>query len=368
MRQRGQHPGISVVHDYATQRGGAERVALLLAQRFGGGRLNVLVAARDQSFEDYDAIELRSSWLSRVRLFREDPRRALPLLPFVVLGLRLPSAAVTLCSSSGWAHGVRSRGPKIVYCHNVARWLYQPAAYSMGLPGWQRLAGAAIRLPLLAWDQWRARSVDTYIANSRVVADRVTAAYGRTAIVINPPVTLGAGGPREPLGDLAPGFFLTVSRARGYKRTEQIIQAFETLPETRLVVVGDSPHNGSPPNIRHVGGVSDAQLRWLYANCRALIAVSDEDFGLTPVECFTFGRPVVALRAGGYLETVFDGVSGVFIDAPDPASIREGLRRLDAVTWSEETIRQHAAAWGVDAFVARVGEVLERHGVGALRS
>lgn len=348
----------SVVHDYLTQRGGAERVALLLAQRFGGGAISVLVADQAQTFEGFATMDVRSTWLSKIAAFRRDPRAALPLLPIAALSLKVPAAAVTLCSSSGWAHGVRNKGAKVVYCHNVARWLYQPDAYFLDLGAVQRLAGRLLRRPLIAWDQSRARSVDQYIANSRVVQQRISEAYGRDAVVINPPVMLEVSGPQSPIPGVHPGYHLTVSRPRGYKRTEQIVEAFREMPDQRLVVVGSAPAGRLPGNVNTLDRVTDDQLRWLYANCMALIAVSDEDFGLTPVECHAFGRPVLVLRSGGYLETVVDGRTGLFIETPDPAVIRDGVRRLGLRAWDADQITRHAQEWSVDRFIERIDQVL----------
>ena len=76
-----------------------------------------------------------------------------------------------------------------------------------------------------------------------------------------------------------------------------------------------------PDNVRLLSDLTDAQLRWVYAHSRLLVAPSIEDYGLSPLEAAVFGRPSLTLRAGGYLDTVCEGVTGLYVDAPDPAAV-----------------------------------------------
>jgi glycosyltransferase involved in cell wall biosynthesis len=103
--------------------------------------------------------------------------------------------------------------------------------------------------------------------------------------------------------------------------------------------------------------VDDAQLRWLYRNCSALVAAAYEDFGLTPLEANAFGRPVAALRWGGYLDTVVEATNGVFFDRPTVESLGEALDRLEATSWDRGVLTAHAASFGEDRFVARLREL-----------
>ena len=125
---------------------------------------------------------------------------------------------------------------------------------------------------------------------------------------------------------IEPGFFLTVAHLLPYKNVHRTIEAFSLLPGERLVVVGEGAARAAfealaPLNVRLLGGLADPQLRWLYANCRGVIAASREDFGLTSVESAAFGKPIAALRWGGFLDTIEEGRSGVFFDHPEPEEI-----------------------------------------------
>jgi len=102
--------------------------------------------------------------------------------------------------------------------------------------------------------------------------------------------------------------------------------------------------------------VNDAQLRWLYENCRALVSASYEDFGLTPLEANTFGRPAVVLRAGGFLDTLVEGVTGVFVEEPTAAAVADAVRGLPSV--DPDTVRAHAQKYGEAVFAGRMREIV----------
>jgi len=284
-------------------------------------------------------------------------------------------ADVVVASSSGWAHGIRTTGRKVVYCHAPARWLYQRDRY-LGADGETegpasartRAASAALGVldvPLRRWDRRAAHSADRYLANSSATREAVRAAYGIEAEVLAPPPALLPDGPLEAVPDLAPGYLLCVARLLPYKHVDVVIRAADRRPGERVVVVGQGPERATLQALADRSGstvlfgrASDAQLRWLYANCRALVAASYEDYGLSPLEAAAFGRPTVALRAGGYLDTVDPGVNGQFFDRVDPDDLAGAIEALDAVPWEQEAIRRHAAGFSEARFAARLHEIV----------
>jgi glycosyltransferase involved in cell wall biosynthesis len=341
---------VAVVHDYLTQRGGAERVVLALMEAFPQARLVTSVYDPETTFPEFAKYDVETTWLNNVPAFRRDPRRAMPLLPTVFAGVELDDVDVVVCSSSGWSHGVRSNAPKIVYCHNPARWLYQRHQYVAEHGLLVRTMVKALSPYLKWWDRKAAKSVDTYLANSRAVAGRIEREYGIKADILPPAITIDPEATQAPVEGLEPGFLLTVSRARGYKNTEVVCEGVEALPGERLVVVGGLPEGTWSDRLVGVKGVSDAQLRWLYANCSAVVAASHEDFGLTPVEGYTFGKPAVCLRAGGFLDTMDEGVSGVFIEDLSADAVRRAIVEFRELDLDNADILKHAAAFGFASF------------------
>jgi glycosyltransferase involved in cell wall biosynthesis len=363
---RNQHqasPRIAIVHDYLTQKGGAERVVLSLCRALPEAPVYAALYDPEGTFPDFRAQDVRRLWLDRFSFLRRRHRLGLPLLPLAFASSRV-DADVVVCSSSGWSHGIRTNARKIVYCHSPAKWLYRPADY-LGARS-SPLARVGLRLldpALRRFDRWAATTADIYLANSTFIADEIERVYGIDAEVVWPPAGLEAAGRQQPLPGVAPGFLLTVARLLPYKNVEQVIEAFRGLVgDERLVVVGDGPERdrlrvAAPPNVRVAGEVDDATLRWLYANAAGLVLASREDFGLIPVEAAAFGKPVAALRWGGFVDTV-SHIGGVFFDDADPYAIARSVRELLSRDWDADAIRARASAFSEDRFAQRMREVV----------
>jgi glycosyltransferase involved in cell wall biosynthesis len=349
---------VALVHDYLTQRGGAERVALSLCRAFPAVPLYASLYEPATTFPDFAGVEVRTLPLNRSAMLRRNHRLALPLLAPAFSRLHV-AAEVVVCSSSGWAHGAQVEGRKIVYCHTPARWLYQSDLYMRGHGRAQQAVAAALRPPLLRWDRAAAASASRYLANSSAVADRIRRVYGLEAEVVAPPPAVTPDGPVEPVGGVEPGFVLCVSRLLPYKNVDSVVRAFSRLSDERLVVAGGGPEEAflralATPNVTLLGGVTDAQLRWLYRESSALVAASHEDFGLTPLEAATFGKPSSVLRWGGFLDTVVEGETGIFFDSPTPDSVAESVRELRGAGWRADAIREHASRFSEARFVLRI--------------
>lgn len=351
---------VTVAHDYFTQRGGAERVAAVLIEAMQPIRVITAVHSPQSTFAIDTTARVETTFLQRVHRFRVDPRLALPAIPLAWWLVPRVEEGIVICSSSGWSHSIRTgrRAMKIVYCHNPARWLYQPEDYFKDHPAILRIAMMALRPLLLRWDRRAADSADVYVANSSTVAQRVQAAYGRKAQVIHPPISIDSTGEQSPVSVGFEDFFMTVGRGRGYKNVDLLLAAFARMPEMNLVVVGAPPRDvPQPPNVRFVSGVSDAELRWLYHHCRALVSVSHEDFGLTPLEANAMGSPALVLRAGGFLDSLAEGVSGRYIEHATEESVVAAVRDFPR-DWDRPMIRDHAARFSLDTFVRRIFDLV----------
>ena len=372
-------PRIAIAHDYLTQRGGAERVVLSLAKAFPEAEIHTLFYEPEQTYPEFREMQIRTSGLDRIGAFRRDPRIALPLLASASSRMSI-DADVVIASSSGWAHAFPTTGKKIVYCHSPARWLYLPDDYlgEAGPLDPKRIALKALTPFLTRWDQRAARTAEKYLANSSVVRERIQWVYGIDAPTLFPPFSPAvAEGEQEPIAELAGwagadgtegGHYLVVSRLQPYKHVDAVIEAFAQMPERRLLVIGRGPEKQrlvdmAPLNVRLVEGLSDAQMRWAYANATALIAASHEDFGLTPLEAGAHGVQTIALKAGGYLDTVEQGVTGSFFDTPESEAIADAVLSVKADAYgSAVVIRGRAEKFSearfVDAIRRAVTEVI----------
>jgi glycosyltransferase involved in cell wall biosynthesis len=279
-------------------------------------------------------------------------------------------ADVSLCSSSGWAHGVVTTGRKVVYCHTPARWLYQTDRYvgnQTSAFGFRRVLKQAalgtFRKSLESWDRAAAASADRYLVNSTASAEAVRDLYGIEAEVLAPPPAIDAAGPSRPVSGLDSGYWLCVSRLLPYKNLDLVIEAVRATKGARLVIVGDGPERArlellAGPEITILRGLGDDQLRWCYANCRALLAASYEDFGLTPLEVAAFGKPTAAPHLGGFLDTIVQGLTGVFFERPEAGLIAEAMTRVGEIAWDAEVIVEHAAGFNETRFATRLREVV----------
>jgi glycosyltransferase involved in cell wall biosynthesis len=358
---------VALAHDYLTQRGGAERVVLSMTRAFPGAPLYTSLFEPRGTFPEFSSVDVRPSALNAVAPLRRHHRWALPFLAPAVASIRI-DADVVLCSSSGWAHGIRTAGRKLVYCHAPARWLYQTNRYvrDLGLPA--RVAAGALAAPLRRWDRGAAASANRYLVNSSHVAAMVKAAYGIDAQVLHPPPALQAGGVSEAIPNVEPGFFLCVSRLLPYKNVTAVVEAFASRPHDRLVVIGSGPDESrlramAPPNVRLVGTVGDERLRWAYAACAGVIAASYEDFGLIPLEAASFGKPAAVLRFGGYLDTVREGETGVFFDQPTAEHVAASVDELQARVWGGDILRTHAERYSEARFIEHLRALVADEGV-----
>jgi glycosyltransferase involved in cell wall biosynthesis len=353
---------VTLVHDYLTQKGGAERVVLAMSDAYPAAPIYTALYDTTGTYEAYAGRDVRTTGLNRVALLRRSHRMALPVLAPAFSALRVPGDLV-LCSSSGWAHGVQTDGHKVVYCHSPAKWLYAPERYFA--EGWPpaRVVASALRLPLVRWDRAAAATASHYVVNSRMVQRWVQEVYGRDAEILPPPHGVDPDGPGRAVEGLSPGFVLCVSRLLPYKNVEAVVEAVSGLPDQQLVVVGTGPlaaelRARAPKNVTFVGRVDDAELRWLYRNSSAVVAAALEDFGLTPPEAAAFGKPVAVLRWGGFLDTVVEGVTGAFFDAPSAGAIRSVLRELSRTRWDEATIRLHAERYSPERFATDLRRIV----------
>lgn len=354
-------PRVAIAHDYLTQRGGAERVVLAMTRAFPEATVHTTVYNPETTFPEFRDVRVMTTPLNRIELLRRDHRYGLPLYQSAIDRAPIIDADILLVSSTGFAHGFRTTGKKLVYCHSPARFLYLSEEY-LGAPARRSPVGwalSALRPWLVRWDQRAARSADRYLANSTVVRERIRDVYGLDAAVVPAPPAVHDAVPPEPIVALAdwPSFHLVVSRLLPYKNVDTAIDAFRGLPDERLVVIGRGPlreqlNHTLPRNVRMLEGLSDGELAWAYSAAEALIAPSFEDYGLTPLEAGMLGTPTLALRAGGYLDTVTEGVNGSFFDVSTADDIARAVLANRGRAWNGSEIREHVTAFDEAHFAA----------------
>lgn len=337
-------------------------MALLILKAFPSAPIYTALYDPAATYPEFAQADVRPFSLNRVGFLRENHRLALPFLARAHSKQHI-DADVVLCCSWGWAHGVKTNGRKIVYCYSPARWLYQTESYLGPGASLKRAALLALRKPLVRWDKRQAATADRYLTLSTCVGDRIRSLYQREAEVIFPPPMLDKTGHHQAVPGIEEGFHLCVSRLLPYKNVDAVVRAFASLPNERLVVAGKGPEEGriraqASVNVQVLGSVSDEQLRWLYKNCRSVIAASYEDYGLTPLEGAIFGKPAAALRWGGFLDTIVEGTTGIYFSEPGAEQIAEAINLLLKMQLPPEPIKNHARRFSAESFTERLQEVV----------
>ena len=357
---------IAVVHDYFTQSGGAEKVAEELYQMVPGAALVTTVALQERLPPSLSHIPLQTSWLQRMPGIKDYYRLYFLLYPFAVQSLDLSSFDLVLSSSSGYAKGIRTHGSSIhvCYCHTPMRWVWNFNDYSareqMGIA--HKILLPALIGMLRLWDEDAARQPDHFIANSKAVAQRIAKVYGRVAEVIHPPIDVDRFHPSKELDD----YYVVLSRLIPYKRLDLAVRAC-TMLGRKLIVIGEGPQyrqlvSLAGETVKFMGRLTDSEVEHFASRCRALIFPGEEDFGMAPLEVAAAGRPCIAYRAGGALETVVQGVTGHFFDEKTPESLAVAIEEFEKQEWSPNELQIHANGFRREVFQEKMRSFLARAG------
>jgi len=353
---------IALVHDYFIQMGGAERVAAAMHDSFPAAPIYTTVALQHRLPHELRTADIRTSAMQWLPGIEHRFRQYFMLYPLAVEHFDLSQYDLILSSSSGYAKGVRRRRNAIhvCYCHTPMRWVWRYQDYAAREDfGWTaRKLLPTFLWGLRKWDLRAAQQPNYYIANSQIVAERIREIYGREAVVIPPPIEVD----RFKLSNHADDYYLILSRLVSYKRIDLAVEACKRL-NRRLLIIGDGPDRQrlerlAGPKTKFLGRQPDRMVNHYASRCRALLFPGEEDFGMVPLEVNAAGRPVIAYRAGGALETVVDGVTGVFFNAPTSNSLVDAIEDFETRSWHQHTLREHAEKFDRRVFAFRVLEFL----------
>lgn len=356
---------LALVHDWLNQNGGAEDVLETLAGMYPSAPVYTSIYAPDLLPDAYRAWDIRVSWLDRLPGIHRHHQRYLPLYPLAFDRLDLSAYDVVLSNKSGFCHGVRT-GPQtthICYCLTPTRYIWGLESYlareNFGAPvrALARLVARAYR----HWDYAAAQRVDHFVAISTEVQARIKRLYHRDSVIIYPPVEAAERFTPAPAHD---DYLLVLSRLIPYKRIDLAVEACTRLG-LPLLVGGTGRDRArlealAGPTVQFLGYVPDEDLPDLFARCRAFIFPGLEDFGIVPVQAQAAGRPVIAYRGGGALDTIIPGKTGAFFDAPTVESLMEVLAAFNERAYDPAEIRAHALRFDTSVFTRQLAEYIQR--------
>jgi len=356
---------VALVHDWLNQKGGAEHVLESLASLYPTAPIYTSMywpQAMPASYGDWD---IRTSFMNRLPLVKTHHQPFLPLYPLAFEGFDFSAYDLVLSNKSGFCHGIIT-GPEtlhICYCLTTTRYLWDFERYAQR-EGIGRL-GRAFLQPILSylrlWDRLAADRVDHFIAISRTVQQRIARLYRRESVVIYPPVHTERFSIAE---DRIEDYYLVVSRLVPYKRVDLAVQALSQL-DRPLIVVGDGRDRASlerlaGPTVTFSGHLSDKEVSDLLRRCRAFIFPGIDDFGIAPVEAMASGRPVIAFAAGGALDTVVEGETGLFFRESTPAALAATIQQFETLDFDSAAIRHHAERFDQAIFERKLTTFVEK--------
>lgn len=352
---------MALVHDYLLVMRGAERTFATIAGRWPEAPIFTLLYDERRTEGRFAGHPLHTSVLQRLPVRQHGFRALLPVFPAAVGRLATDRYDVVVSSSSAFAHGVSVMpgATHICYCHSPFRYVWHDR--EIALDGTAPELRPALRVVLdriRRWDSEAANRVTHFIANSHLTKERIGRFWARDSVVVHPPVDTQRFHPAEP-----EDYFLVVSELVRHKRIDIALDAARRA-KCRIKVVGSGPDHArlvrhAGPEAEFLGRISDAALADVYARARALVVPNVEEFGIAAVESQAAGRPVLAVRAGGALETVVDGITGVLVE-PGVDSLAEAMRSVDFSAFSPERITAHAQTFSAASFTERFSAEVAR--------
>lgn len=368
---------VAIIHDWlGTKVGGAEFVFFELASHYPEADLFALTYNRSVFRPYLGKRKVATSFLQYMPAFvKSRPQFMLPFVRRAVKGFDLSGYDLVISNSTAWVKNITvPEGTKhFSYCHSPARMLWDSwPKYLEGQKIGPFRVGAVSKFfitklasKLRLWDFYATEDADLIAGNSAYVVGRIKKYYGVHAEILYPPVEplkapdIASSKPDEP-------YYLVLSVLSRYKNVELAVEAFKGSSRN-LVVAGSGPDSDrlkalakGAGNISFVGRVSDERKVELMAGAQAFIFPSIEDFGITPVEAMSVGTPVIALRGGGLLETVLDGVSGLFFDGPRPDSLAGALGRFEKMAWDKNKIKETTQKFSPKTFHALLDHLAQR--------
>jgi glycosyltransferase involved in cell wall biosynthesis len=302
---------------------------------------------------------IKTSWLHHIPYARHASRELFPYYPSAIESLDLSGYDLILSSDSPPMKGVKVSSDQlhICYCHTPGRFIWDLfEEFRDNLPFGTRTLFTLLAKHLRNWDYRAAQRVDCFVANSRFVASRIRRFYNRDSAVVFPPVNT----PREPLPEVRKDGYLHVGRLVEYKRIDILIEACNRL-QRKLTVVGIGRDARrlkamAGPTISFLGWVADEELARVYSSAMALLFAAEEDFGIVSLEAQSYGRPVIAFKAGGALETVKgdlnDHPTGLFFDHQNADSLTDAIVRFESIEhlFKPDELRAHARQFDTTVF------------------
>lgn len=338
---------VALVHDDLAQWGGAERVLVALSEIFPEAPIYTLVYDKSNKIlkDKFSGKKIITSFLQQIPGWKTFYKPSFFLHPIAFEQFDFSAFDLVISQTTRFAKSIVTRPGTIhiCYCHTPPRFLYNFS----GELGWLGKLGM-----LRDYDQVLSKRVDFWVAGSKNAQERIQKVYGMKSRVIYPFVDWERF---EGVETFEGGYLLVVSRLNRYKRVDLVVKAANRL-KVPLKIVGVGPELKSlekmaGPNVQFLGNLDEETLSLVISGCIAMVVAGEEDFGLTPLEAQALGKPVIAYKKGGVLETVLPNITGYLFDDQSVESLVEALQALDKTRYNQKRCKEQALEFSKQRFM-----------------
>ena len=367
---------VALVHDFLLDIRGGERVFLELCRLWPEADLYTALYDEEGTEGRFADRNVHTSYLQRLRPSARSFRALLPLYPSAIESLDLSGYDLVISSSSAWAHAVLcdERATHVTYCHNPFRYAWNDRERTLARRR-DPLSRVILRGLFRRWRQWdwiAAQRSDRFVANSRTTQARIQAYFGRASSIVHPPAETERFSPGR-----VESHYVLVSELMPHKEIDVAVEAFNQL-RLPLIIVGDGPEYRqlrrlAGRTVQLAGRLPDDAVAQLLQGARALVMTAVEEFGIVAVESQAAGRPVIARRGGGALETIVEGVTGSLWSG-GPRELARAVLEFDDGAIDPQACVGNAARFTAAVFRRRMMSEVEaavrqgpQHGVGEVR-
>lgn len=356
---------IALVFDWTTVQGGAEKVNILLHKMFPEAPIFTSIY-NPEKVKGLENAAITTSFIQNLPFAKKKHQLYLSLMPYAYEMFDLSSFDIVISSSHSCAKGVITKPETlhICYCHTPMRyawdnWHEYIQQYKMN-PIFKYLGKKRMH-KLRMWDRVSAERPDFYIANSSITKRRIEKYYKKESEIIYPMIKSS----QFKIAEKTKGYFLAVGRLIPYKRFDLVIETFNKIGlPLKIVGTGNAEEDlrkMAKGNIEFLGYASEQSLRKLYSEAEALIFPQIEDFGITQIEAMASGRPVIAFKEGGAIDTIIEGETGLFFTKQTPLHLEEAIKSyLDQKkNFNPENLRRHAELFDESQFKKKFTDFLK---------
>jgi glycosyltransferase involved in cell wall biosynthesis len=355
---------VAIIHDWLVSYGGAERCLEVFHELFPEAPIFTSVYDPKKLPKSLSDIKVKTSFIQKLPMSITMYRNYLPFMPIAFESFNLHDYDLILSSSHACAKGVKTSKNTchICYCYTPMRYAWDMFDEYMKIEHvgpLRRLVISFIMLFIRRWDWKNSKNVNYFIAISNFVADRIKKFYQRDSIVINPPVETKKFLPFDKTGE----YYFVVSRLVPQKRVDIIIEAFNQLGlPLKIAGMGRDLNNlqkMAKSNIEFLGYQPDSVVADYMAGCKAFVFASKEDFGITPLEAQSAGRPVIVYNGGGAKETLIPGKTGILFDEQTSQSIINAVKKFQNMKFDGKEIREFALKFDREVFKKKISDYIQ---------